>query len=176
MGVAIFVSFEREIPGIQGWDMGGKLLARSLDRLDRVARRLQLKPLSEFQSISDEEFADLVDPGEEPIETEPDPQSCEKGKTDINPEAAAELNSLAQRANEQLEEHLNLLRQVGPPGEEWFSAEEGLATVRGLIAFVKERPEKFRLVEHLVGDLEDVERYLRAAQEHGVRFHLSLDI
>jgi hypothetical protein len=176
MGVAIFVSFEREIPSIKGWDMGGKILARNLDRLDRVARRKRLKPLGEFQSMSDEEFADLVDPGEGPIESQLDPQFYERIEKDVGPEGAAEISSLIERLNSQVEEPLDLLRQAGPPGEEWFSPEEGLATVRGLIEFVKERPEKFRLVEHLVGDLEEVERYLRAAQEHGVRFHLSVDI
>lgn len=61
MGYALFVTFDRSIPGIDGSDLSGKVLALNIETLDDVARRLNLLPLGELISISDEELEDLLD-------------------------------------------------------------------------------------------------------------------
>jgi hypothetical protein len=59
------------------------------------------------------------------------------------------------------------------PSERWFSAEEGLVTVRGLRDAA--RSEKIIDVEKILADLEEFERVLDAARVRGVRWHLAVD-
>jgi hypothetical protein len=54
-----FITLEREIPGLED-DLGGKALARCQLPLDTRARRLGLKPLSDFHSMDAEEAAELM--------------------------------------------------------------------------------------------------------------------
>ena len=58
------------------------------------------------------------------------------------------------------------------PDEEWFEAAEGLATVQGLLAHLRDEPASVPEPGKVVADLEVVERALRAAVETGMRFHL----
>jgi hypothetical protein len=72
MGAAVFVTFEREIPDVDGWEMNGKALSTNLESLGAAAKRLGLTPLAEFISMSagDYEglFGDLEDMPEPPNE------------------------------------------------------------------------------------------------------------
>ena len=66
------------------------------------------------------------------------------------------------------------------PAEEWFSPEEGLQTVRFLLAHTSPTPsptgwEPDEFLTGLVGDLQALERVLLLAQEHGAKFHLDVD-
>ena len=58
------------------------------------------------------------------------------------------------------------------PPEQWFLAEEGLRTVRALLAEVERDPTLKSARE----DLAEFERVLDAAQKAGVRWHLAVDI
>lgn len=61
MGYALYVTFDRPIPGVEGWNLCGKTLARNLETLDAIARASGLPSLSDLISISDEELADFLD-------------------------------------------------------------------------------------------------------------------
>ena len=62
---------------------------------------------------------------------------------------------------------------LAPPPEPWFSAAEGLRTVRALLARLRAPEEEF--VDALT-DLEDMERILAIAEREQVRFHVAMDI
>jgi hypothetical protein len=59
------------------------------------------------------------------------------------------------------------------PPEQWFPPEEGLATIRDLKATAK--AEKIEQLEKILSDLDEFERVLEFAREHGVRWHLAVD-
>jgi hypothetical protein len=59
------------------------------------------------------------------------------------------------------------------PDPEWFDASDGLATVRGLLARLRDDPTSVPQGEKVISDLEDLERALVPAELHGVRFHLT---
>jgi len=57
------------------------------------------------------------------------------------------------------------------PAAQWFSAEEGLRTVDGLLVAVDASPELGVAKDDLLG----CQRVLHEAQKHGVRWHLAID-
>lgn len=61
------------------------------------------------------------------------------------------------------------------PEEEWFAAEDGLATVRALIAHLDADPSALADTAMIVEDLRGFERVLAALAEHGVKWHLAVD-
>ena len=62
-----------------------------------------------------------------------------------------------------------------PPAAEWFDAAEGLRTVRGLLAYVRENPSSVNQARGVCDDLEAAEEVLVAAKKRKVRFHLAID-
>jgi len=179
MGVAIFVTFQKKIPKVNPWDMGGKLLAANLDKLDRVAMKHDRSPLSFFVSGSPEELDDFI--GEK------------KGKWDVERERkfAKKMARKVPRAEQALwktlEKELNKIdktigamkkiRDLGPLPEQWFDPAAALPTVRFLQVYVREKLKSFgRNVNLLQADLAAVERFLKLAKRHKVLFHLSIDV
>jgi len=59
------------------------------------------------------------------------------------------------------------------PPEQWFPAEEGLVTIRGLREAA--RTEKIDNWEKILADLDEFERVLDVAREQGVGWHLAVD-
>ncbi|HMI54096.1 MAG TPA: hypothetical protein VK525_21475 [Candidatus Saccharimonadales bacterium] len=59
------------------------------------------------------------------------------------------------------------------PPERWFSAEEGLMAVQRLREAA--RTEGIDNLEKIVADLDEFERVLNRAREHGVGWHLAVD-
>jgi hypothetical protein len=57
--------------------------------------------------------------------------------------------------------------------EQWFPAEEGLVTIRGLREAA--RTEKIDNLEKILADLDEFERVLDVAKEQGVGWHLAVD-
>lgn len=174
MGLAIYVTIDREVPGVNGWDMGGKILASNIEKLDQAAKRLGIRRLSEFQSMGVNEFSALVGSDEDPIEA-PSASLYDDMRKHRSAEAVEEFRTLMETAHAEIDTAMSTLKNAGPPVEEWFAPSEGLAIVEALMEYVRNEPEGFDRVEDLLGDLEDVRRYLRAAEQHGARFHLSLD-
>lgn len=62
------------------------------------------------------------------------------------------------------------------PGEEWFAAEDGLATVRALIAHLTAVPSALADSAAIVDDLHGFERVLATLVEKQVKWHLAVDI
>ena len=98
MGSAHYIVLERKIDGLDTM-MDGKSLSRHIESLDGAARKLGVRPLSEFFSISPEQAAEFmegegVDAGE--IELPPLQQfSAQEGLTTVralllHPEAHAD--------------------------------------------------------------------------------------
>ncbi|HXJ07364.1 MAG TPA: hypothetical protein VNH65_19855 [Candidatus Acidoferrum sp.] len=59
------------------------------------------------------------------------------------------------------------------PTERWFSAEEGLNTVRELVSHLEKlEPSESELT---ISNLKEFERVLEAANQAGVRWHLAID-
>lgn len=63
MGAALYIVLEQEISGLDA-TIDGKALSRAEDKLALATRRLGVRPLMEFFSVSPEELSDLMD-GEE---------------------------------------------------------------------------------------------------------------
>jgi hypothetical protein len=60
--------------------------------------------------------------------------------------------------------------------EEWFSAADGLQTVRGLLAHLQSAPRTVTDPTRVVRDLQRIERILDIAERAQVRFHLVSDL
>jgi hypothetical protein len=60
MGAAYFVVLEREIDGLDTM-IDGKLLARTAEALDAIARQIGVRPISEFISIDPEQAAGFME-------------------------------------------------------------------------------------------------------------------
>jgi hypothetical protein len=63
------------------------------------------------------------------------------------------------------------------PAEQWYDADDGLKTVQGLLAALREEPGRLKKVktERVVEDLDAIEKMLLAARKLRVRFHLAVD-
>jgi hypothetical protein len=59
------------------------------------------------------------------------------------------------------------------PAEQWFSAADGLKTVRGLAAHVGVKLNDFKQPHPILRDLKSAEALLAAAERAGVRFHFT---
>lgn len=129
MGVAVFVSLEKEIAGIYPLDVDGKSLAKTQDVLDEFVSTQGLKTIAEMTSFSDEEIEDFFD-------------------------EEAEIPQ-----NEEL----------------WFSAADGLATIRTMLKHLNENPGFVKRSDDVREDLQSIEAILVTAEAHQSRFHFSLD-
>ena len=58
----------------------------------------------------------------------------------------------------------------------WFSADEGLKTVLALIAEIDKTPQLLAEPEAVIDDLESMAAILTRLVEHGIRWHLAIDI
>ena len=123
MGAAYYIVLERKIDNLDT-GMDGKSLAKHIEALDKAAKKLGVRRLSDFVSADPGDMADFFDA-----------------------ESSDEFPALEQ-----------------------FAAEEGLATLRALAA------DPTAKKEDVAEDLRACERILIAAAQHGVRWHLEIDI
>ena len=170
MGFALYVSFEREVLDLKGWDMCGKTLARNIDALDQIAQRLNLQPLGNMISMSTDDVEGLL--GDESEEFSAPAMSAESKKL---PREAEEMIGELEQEFAELEQDLHEMKGAGLPDEQWFSPSAGLETVRGLLAYVETNQSQFKNVSSLVADLKEVEHYLAIAEKERVRFHMTPD-
>ena len=75
MSSALFITLEREFPGIDAGSVNGKFLSRNLDWLDEVAHKLTVRSLSSLISVNPEEAAAFfegegADPADLPFRAE----------------------------------------------------------------------------------------------------------
>ncbi len=66
-----------------------------------------------------------------------------------------------------------LLRRLPPP--QWYTADDGLLTVRALIETLREEPQQLGSEGHRVlAELQEYARVLEKAGERGMRWHLAV--
>ena len=171
MGVAYYVVLQREIPGLDQWDMDGEQIAESWDELADAAAQLKLISLDEFLSASPEEIESFL--GMEPIE--------EEEATNLPDEMRAQIRQLNEEMNRALVEAQTELEEAIAstggkiPDEAWFRAEDGLQTVRELMGYVGVHAADFAASDDLIDALKNLEEILQTAAENDVKFHLALD-
>jgi hypothetical protein len=76
---------------------------------------------------------------------------------------AADFNTLAGLPDER------------PPDEEWFPAQEGLATVQALLGHLRTNLEAVPFHADVIADLESFALVLQEAERRNVRWHLCVD-
>src|SRR5258705_7780284 len=59
MGVALYIALEKKIPGVDTM-IDGKMLNKAEKQLEKVAKRLGVRPLMDFFSTSADEASDLL--------------------------------------------------------------------------------------------------------------------
>jgi hypothetical protein len=57
----------------------------------------------------------------------------------------------------------------------WFEPKEGIAVLERLIAELQTNPKRLKSAAAVVEDLESYVAALRVAQQHGAKWHLSID-
>lgn len=129
---SFFIILEARIPNLDVY-VNGSQLSKENDDLERMAKRIGVKPLMSFFSISPEELAGIAK--EHGLDVE--------GKG------------------------------LKPPEEKWFSAKEGLQTVRLLAEALTSLNDEIHT--RLVSELREFERVLVSAQANNIRWHLGVD-
>lgn len=166
MGAALFVVLERPIDGIDPFATNGKALSRCCDELDAVALELGVTPLGQLVSMSADDVEGMLDLGGfDPDELDGLPDELQEAVADN----VDEINSAFAALETQIAEN-------GVPPEEWFKASDGLQTVQRLLTHLRTSQDRITRAEDVAGDLEEIEQILKAADQAGVRFHLSVDI
>jgi hypothetical protein len=61
MGVALFITLEKMLPGIDALSVSGNFLAKNLEWLDEAAKNSGVQKLSELISINPEEAGDFLE-------------------------------------------------------------------------------------------------------------------
>jgi hypothetical protein len=61
------------------------------------------------------------------------------------------------------------------PDEAWYDASEGLATVRGMLAYIAAHPGSIPDEAGIVRDLREFEEVLVRLQAHSICWHLGID-
>ena len=59
--------------------------------------------------------------------------------------------------------------------EQWFSATDGLKTIRAMIAYLQGHPTAVKASDDVLADLQDIEAVLISAEQAQVKFHFSMD-
>ncbi len=129
----MYIVVEGEDPGFDIF-VNGRALARHEDALERLALRLNVRPMIEFFSADENSMSLLIEEG--------------AGNPD-------------------------LMRRLPPP--QWYSAGDGLATVRALVEFLKDDPQQLGTEGPLV--LEELQEYARVLEKTmgaGLRWHLAV--
>lgn len=67
------------------------------------------------------------------------------------------------------------ITDVTPAGEQWFEAEDGLASVAVLLDAVREDPDGFYEHQALTRDLQRLHEILTVVKSSRVRWHLDVD-
>lgn len=61
-------------------------------------------------------------------------------------------------------------------GEQWFSADEGIAFVTAVISHIRSNPKDVMNAEDVLGDFEEYAEIFKKTKEIGAKWHLYLDI
>ena len=123
MGAALYIALEQDIPGVDNM-IDGKMLFRAETTLAETARRLGVRPLMDFISVSPNELADLFDEEEEGVEfpTEQWFAAAEGLQTIEALLGEVELTAETRAAQEDLLGFQRVLRAAQQQGVRWHLA------------------------------------------------------
>lgn len=87
----------------------------------------------------------------------------------------APLSSFYSQDTDALSGHLRYEGYATPdlPALTWFSAADGLATVRALATYLEEHPEALKETEAVVQELREYEFVLARFEKEGIRWYMS---
>lgn len=129
----MYIVVEGEDPGFDIF-VNGHALARNEDALEKLALRLNVKPMLEFFSADQNSMALLL----------------EEGAGD--PEWAKTL-----------------------PPPQWFSPEDGLVTIRAMLAYLKDAPTTLGSeTEPIINELSEYARVLEKTVQRNLRWQLAV--
>lgn len=94
-------------------------------------------------------------------------EALDKAATELGVQPLSKFFSMPP---DELEDFLDEADDIPLPPLQQFSAADGLATVKALLAHAPAH------ADHIVEDLRHCERILSAAAEHGVRWHFQIDV
>lgn len=104
-------------------------------------------------------------------------RESERLSTAARRKGVAGLPSMLSESQEKLAEQMRAdgfdPSKMRLPPEQWFSAGEGLKTVRGLAEWVGANLNDFKQPNPILRDLKAVEAVLVVAEKAGVRFHFA---
>ncbi len=133
MAASMYIVVEGEDPGFDIF-VNGRSLARHEDALERLALRLDVKPLIEFFSADENSMSLLIEEG---------------------------------AGNQEL------MRRLPPP--QWYSAEDGLRTVRALLIALEADPLQLGTEgEQVLSELLEYAHVLEKTMDRKMRWHLAV--
>ena len=148
MGASFYITSEEHSEFVC-LEIAGKSLLKAGDELERLAKSLEVTPLSSFLSTDPNEAFQLMEVPDEYFDEE----------TGGYDHAA-------------VEEWLGF----DMPEETWFGPSHGLMTVRALLGHLLKDASGIPDSEGVIQDLQDCERVLEALEESGIRWHFAADI
>ena len=165
MGPTYFILSETPIEGFDLFGDAGAL-AQASDWLDQLAEAAGVRPLMDYFSMDPDEVDALFD------------------GLDLTPEAGTAIQDpddpdSDDQDDDDLDDSDPRLEPAQP--EEWFTAEEGLTTIRALIAAVGKAPAPAVVdpfdppPEAVLADLRTFESILEQLGSHEIRWHLGVD-
>jgi hypothetical protein len=165
LGLAYFVTLDRDVEGVGPSSVNGKALARAESQLRALSQTMGVPVFFTFVSAAP--------------------------ATWINPQEAGRAMARAQDQLDTLRAKLGMKRKrrTGwmirvqtliarllsprtPPAERWFLPGAGLSVVRKLLEVANEHS----IEPAVIHDLRQIEAVLIAAEKVGARFHLSVDV
>jgi hypothetical protein len=147
VGASYFITSEQHSEFVC-LEVNGKCLLKAGDELERLAKSLEVNPLSSFLSGDPNEACQLMEVPAEYFDEE-------TGRYD----------------HAAVEKWLSFTM----PEETWFESTDGLTTVRALLAHLQKDPRGIPDPEGVIQDLQDCERVLEGLHENGIRWHLAAD-
>lgn len=123
---SFYIVLDKEIPGVDVY-VNGSFLSKNNDELDRIAKRLKVRPLIGFFSTSPEEVSSLLEGSGVEIKTVPEEKwfAADEGLNTVNALLGGLSESKLARADQveaELREFVRLLETAKANGIRWHLA------------------------------------------------------
>ena len=94
---------------------------------------------------------------------------------DLGVRSLMEFFSMSREEAVHQAEEFNTGLDIGSFQEEWFTAADGLRSVRALLAYVDAQPDAVPVSAEVANELTGFAHVLEEAEKRGIRWHLSVD-
>ncbi|HEY0010267.1 MAG TPA: hypothetical protein VGB55_16210 [Tepidisphaeraceae bacterium] len=179
MGVAIYISLERELDGHGPSDIDGKALAAGIETVDEICERRGVVPLTAMVSTTTDQLAEYGFDEDGTVDTTLAIEDAKRSLDDLKALGGTTAEDFADL--QKLVEAAEADTPVGPVQTHWFDANSGLTSVDAAISELESQPKAgrqngaFPTTQDLLDDLVAARGVLLAAQKAAVRFHFSFD-